>query len=510
MKNSVEKNLDEFTYNQPNESSEEEFRSENVNDNEVTVFHKLSKADFLKLTTVVLKGARLSSLPDIPFINVVKFDLSDNLLSSIPSSFSLLEKLQTLNLSRNQFDRVPDCLARGFFALKHLFLSENLIVNLRSMDCLSSLQLLDIHKNQIDSFPDSLISTSCVRLVELDISHNFCFKKEKSIDELLGLLCRPRRATISQSLKNITLSNCQLVEKCSETNFLELLPNLRELNLTNDGSLEHKKLFSNEHNFLPKIPLSSMMNMKHLCVLKLSNVSLRDLTDKISEFRNLEILELKNNYLNWLPDGFCDLKNLELCDLSNNELYLLPDKIGNLSKLSVLLLPFNPLSDLPESLGQLENLKFLDLYFNQISKIPEVFLNLNLEGIDVENNHFDSSSLPKSMNYSMLLNELRSKYQLTRILGYRPEVEISVSSDSDSSQLEASSYSEKSGKDVPTCHSISSVELWDTEEDEDDLFNPNDFRPPCVRELNPSSRRKTSYFRVSPPVEGQFDDAESE
>ena len=95
------------------------------------------------------------------------------------------------------------------------------------------------------------------------------------------------------------------------------------------------------------------------------------LPDTIGKLSSLEEIEAYDSGLKRLPESFGNLISLKKCDLHNNKLERLPESIGNLSNLEELNLRSNNLKTIPSSIGNLKNLKKLVLAKNDINMIPE-------------------------------------------------------------------------------------------------------------------------------------------
>lgn len=114
-----------------------------------------------------------------------------------------------------------------------------------------------------------------------------------------------------------------------------------------------------DNNLIPEIP-GEIRLLDNLEVLKLNQVSLEFLSDRIGELSNLRELHLCNNLLESIPPSIGKLKNLEVLDLSFNKLKSLPPEIGHCKNLRVLNIGSNDLKTLPPEIGKLHNLRELD------------------------------------------------------------------------------------------------------------------------------------------------------
>lgn len=146
------------------------------------------------------------------------------------------------------------------------------------------------------------------------------------------------------------------------------LEHLKELDLSADTyvnkntvtlSEEYWWEVSFDNNFIPEVP-GEIRLLDNLEVLKLNQVSLEFLSDRIGELSNLRELHLCNNLLESIPPSIGKLKNLEVLDLSFNKLKSLPPEIGHCKNLHILNIGSNDLKTLPPEIGKLQNLRELD------------------------------------------------------------------------------------------------------------------------------------------------------
>lgn len=100
---------------------------------------------------------------------------------------------------------------------------------------------------------------------------------------------------------------------------------------------------------------------------------------KIAKLRNLVI---SNNNLNSFP-SIVNLKNLELLDLSNNNIEKIPTEIITLTKLQFLYLDNNNIANIPDELYQLPNLKKVYIQGNPLTEKDIATLKDKLKNIEI-------------------------------------------------------------------------------------------------------------------------------
>lgn len=183
------------------------------------------------------------------------------------------------------------------------------------------------------------------------------------------------------------------------------------------------------------------------CVFKMKNLTelgirrggfLKEVSNKISNLKNLKTLSLSNNALDCIPNAITNLTNLKKLILKNNQIESINGNINNLSNLEILILDYNGLRWIPENLRfVLPNLRYLsmrkcnlcrpsdfifyiklssrplhfslfsdhtdeyllkleklDLSYNSIKKFPkEILMMKNLKKLILENNEIQLSSI---------------------------------------------------------------------------------------------------------------------
>ncbi|RZF47849.1 hypothetical protein LSTR_LSTR010639 [Laodelphax striatellus] len=427
-----------------------------------------------RLNTKALACLNVSNLPDLPFLNIETLDLSNQGFSYLPKNFKLLQNLKFLNLSGNEFQRLPSCFSQGFESLEHLDLSKNLLkeFSICKKSSFPSLQHLDLRSNRLNCIPEWLLSWNCSPLRVLDLSNNPCLKNiiGTCFYEKFHLVSLMKRS-VSKTVRKLSLANCDVTT--SKSLVLIAFESVEELDLSNDCSSAE-----NLYNFLPNLPCASMERMRSLTVLNVANVRLSNLNDTISKFTNLRVLDASSNDLTWIPESFCGLTSLEVCDLSNNRILELPRNIAKMQRLRVLNIAVNRLNYFPEGLYELENLEDLDLFMNELFEPPTGLAGSNWAGLDFECNFFNTRSMEME-NYTELRNAYREKYNLIREKGKR-HIENRYSYPQSSSGSPPSSISSSYGleSDVNNVQlniaNYQSLENWEDESSscEDDDFDP--------------------------------------
>ncbi len=232
-----------------------------------------------KLTTLLPQIAWLVKLNDVKIRN--------HALTDLPEEFELLQGISTLDLGKNSFETVPDCLAK-LPRLREVCFSTN---QLREFpDALLNMQKLNslnLHSNRITSLPQTIDKLKTLRVLYLD---------KNPIEEL------PETFFNLTDLRELSLFKTNLTEV--PENF-SVFQQLKMLDL---GGLA-----------LRTVP-EGVLALKNLEKLYLEHCGLKRLPADIDELTNLEQLHLENNNLEDLPKSIMMMEKLERIDLKNNKI----------------------------------------------------------------------------------------------------------------------------------------------------------------------------------------------
>ncbi|KAM6592148.1 hypothetical protein CsatA_014753 [Cannabis sativa] len=367
------------------------------------------------LTYLDLYGNQFNStFPD--FItkcrNLTFLDLSENSWTgSIPQSvFSNLVKLQSFNLTDNNFVGHLSSNISKLSKLKHLHLQFNFLKGSipSGIGLLHNLEVLELYRNFFSgSIPSSIGKTkNLLQLKMLDLSYN----------NLTG--------PIPTSMWNLK----SLMFFYVNTNQLSgALP----FNISKLSNLEELFIFKN--NFTGSIP------------------------SEIGNMRKLKRLDFSENHLTGpIPTSLWNLKNLNSVQLFNNNLVgTIPPVIGNLNLLSTFDVSINQLSgDLPVNISRLSSLEVFSVLSNNFTgTIPRDFgknspnlsfvllannnffgqlpqglcSRFNLKYLSVNNNYF-TGPLPKCLRNCTKLKRLRLDWNrftcnITNAFGVHPHLD---------------------------------------------------------------------------------------
>jgi len=228
-------------------------------------------------------------------------------------------------------------------------------------------------------------------LIVLNLSNNLLTTLPKSISELKQLY--------SLDLSNNNFSVCPELGSLPLLSYLNISENkLTEIDLGIERSATDTSFTLKAHsNIIYQFP-NSLLNIKSLIDLDLSDNSIKIIPPEIGELatlsylnlsdnkissislknlKSLQILKLNGNKLNFLPNDLCDLRNLRELEVSNNSLTSFPNNIGySLKYMERIIASNNKLSKLAASLSSqsMPLLQVLDLQYNQLESLPIQFL----------------------------------------------------------------------------------------------------------------------------------------
>ena len=234
----------------------------------------------LKIFTNYLSGPLPDSVSNLTSLEWLFLSCSTSKqgdgISSLPSNFHRLSRLEILNLCGNQLTAFPTCICD-----------------------LSNLKKLYLNGCRLSYVPSAISSLQC--LEELDLSSNL-------------LISLPAEFFSLPKLQELYLNNCGLKELPPEIGNLKKLSGLRVSN-----------------NLLKEFP-EQFYELECLAKLKANHNFIKELSQKIELFKSLEILCLMDNNLTELPKEIGHLRNLRYLDVSENNLTSIPEEITELSR----------------------------------------------------------------------------------------------------------------------------------------------------------------------------------
>lgn len=254
-----------------------------------------------------------------PAYSLTSLNLSHGKLSSLAeSALSELVNLVDLNLSFNQFTRLP-----------------------QTLDRLTSLEVLSCTDNMLETFPAGCFG-NMQRLRICNIHNN-------NLKEL------PEDIWVCSSIESINLSSNLLESWPSPQKWYEQVAQDPQRKMSTVSALS-----SRSKNIVP--PAGESLTHLFLCDNRLRD----DIFDQIALFGNLKVLNVSFNQIFEVPSyTLSHCERLEALYLSGNKLTSLPaEDLERLTHLKVLHLNGNKLQTLPSELGSIKHLEHLDVGSN--------------------------------------------------------------------------------------------------------------------------------------------------
>lgn len=250
------------------------------------------------------------------FRGLETLDLHGNRLSTLAAGLQRLERLATLNLSKNRLTNGSLDVLGNINSLRELRLSENLLEG----DCLGSL-------------------TNLKYLEVLDLRDNLISSLSANVTDLIGLRVLVLAGNKLKSIPFEFLQSLPLIEVDISRNRLDgflisyqvdKLPVLKSMDVSN--------------NLLTSVLEDEATVLPLLQVLNVTENRLCGLPD-VSSWTELVTLSAAGNRITDLPKGLTSLEKLRNLDFTHNNLKALDNDIGLMENLSNLCIANNPLRE---------------------------------------------------------------------------------------------------------------------------------------------------------------------
>uniref|UniRef100_A0A6N2M2T2 Leucine-rich repeat-containing N-terminal plant-type domain-containing protein n=1 Tax=Salix viminalis TaxID=40686 RepID=A0A6N2M2T2_SALVM len=403
----------------------------NFNNSILSSLKGLSSLKHLFLDSNQLNGSidtkDFDSLSKLEELDLSGNEIQNFVTSTAGSERSMgLNKLEILGLSFNKFNDSSLSFLEGLSSLKQLNIDNNQLkgpMAMKGLCELKQLQELDISHNDLNGLPSCLANLTNLQV--LDISSN----------EFTGNISLSPIGSLT-SIRDLNLSDNRFRIPISLGPFFNL-SNLKNLNGDNNEIYESTEL---EHNLIPRFQLQRLslacngfggtfprflyyqQDLLHV------DLSYNKMTGEFPSWllqnnTKLEELYLVNNSLSGsfqLPNR--SHVNLSRLDISRNEIdNQIPTEIGScFPRLVFLNLSRNHFGgSIPSSISNMSALDIIDLSNNRLSgNIPEQLVegSLSLRVLVLSNNHLKGQLLWRSFNLAYLTDLILSGNQLTGIL----------------------------------------------------------------------------------------------
>ncbi|KAI5303197.1 hypothetical protein KEM56_007802, partial [Ascosphaera pollenicola] len=248
------------------------------------------------------------------FLGLEHLDLHNNLLTRLPLGLKRLERLRTLNVSKNKLPMDIFDLIVQIPNLTELRIANNGLSGMLSPSVgdLRQLETLDIKGNNLTMLCDEI--TSLTSLHVLDVSDNSLTSFPAAI-----------------------FTNVPLLELNAKNN--KLHGDLISAPITNVSRLQTLNVTGNALTRLSPLDDLSLPSIKQLLI---GGNRITDLPD-MSTWTHLMNIVADDNKLTKLPDGFTELSSLRIADFTGNDIKILPVQIGLMDNLSTFTVANNPL-----------------------------------------------------------------------------------------------------------------------------------------------------------------------
>ncbi|KAJ6958350.1 receptor-like protein 15 [Populus alba x Populus x berolinensis] len=361
------------------------------NNSILSSFKGLSSLKHLYLQYNRLQGSidmkEFDSLSNLEVLSLAGNWIQDCVTLTGSEEPSRLNKLESLNLSSNNFNNSILSSLKGLSSLKYLYLYSNHFqgsINMKEIDSLSELEVLSLSGNNIHNFSKSRENTGFSNLSVLYLDYS---KASVFILQSLSAFPNLKALSLRDNLNPYGFGQGEL----PNLKFLERL-DLTESSLVN-------------YNFLQTV--GKFTSLKSL-VLPYSGLSGPIFAPQgLCELKHLQELDISyNNLTGSLPSCFSNLTNLQALDISFNHFTgnTSLSSIGSLTSIRDLKLSDNHFQ-IPISLGpffNLSKLKHLNGDHNEIYKSTELVHNLiprfQLQSLSLECNGF-GRTFPKYLYY---------------------------------------------------------------------------------------------------------------
>lgn len=369
----------------------------------------LGKACNTGLETLDLSHNHIQKVPDnglSALISLTTLLLQDNQLTAVVDhAFSGLKSLSVLNMSSNRLIALPPELFQSSRALTQLYLHNNTLSVLAPglLEGLESLEILDISQNRLGStWINRNTFNGLLRLTVLNLGHNDLVKIDQNVfhglrnlqilnleHNAIEIIANGAFADL-KSLHALTLSNNRL--KSIDAFHLSELYVLNQLFL--------------EGNLITNIDTRAFENLTNLNDLSLNDNLLTHIPASVKKLRFLKSLDFGKNRIESIADnsfdGLDQLLGLRLVD--NMIVNITRDTFSALSSVHVINLASNHIKHIDQSAFNANpTLRAIRLDNNQLEDISGVFTSIpNLAVLNVSDNQlrwFDYSHLPPTLEW---------------------------------------------------------------------------------------------------------------
>jgi Leucine-rich repeat (LRR) protein len=322
-------------------SSESNIQSETVDLENFSKFITATYPDDNKLVLKVIAFG-LKFIPDtwilgVPFSEVQSMNLSDNIFDMQHQNdsifFDSMLALKSLDLSGNRINHIPAVFS-VLSKLNFLNMAKNYITEMsKTLLALNGLESLSMDDNIISVIPDGITSLTRLRFLSL---------KGNPFTDLPPLMCQ-----LGEVLETLLVDD-RLNFPAKEIVWEGTRAIISELTKVHHNMMSTSQmLFKQGYYRVPQM---------------------------LAEYTRVTQLDLSKNSIQSVPEFFCRLVHLETLDFSKNRLVHIGKWVVSTSVLHHLDVSYNNLGVLSASLGVSKSLKYINASFNKITKISRSIL----------------------------------------------------------------------------------------------------------------------------------------
>lgn len=359
----------------------------NLDDMQSKTFEELG----MNMITLHLKHNNISVLYEDVFYGchkVSEFSIADNVMLEVPGHIlRLMPKINHLDLSRNQIQRIRQDDLKGLPSVGLLLIANNQLTHIEKHSFPSTLKHLHLAMNNLTSLNDSL--NNLKNLQWLWLNNNKLVTLENQL----------------RTLHHLILLECSQNHLESLPSDISVLHNLNSLFAINNSisdlngvlkGLSKLRIVSLPSNRIKMIRTDEFAGLKHLADLILQNNSISSINSSLVDLLDLEFLDLSYNLLKHLDIyEIRGLKKLRVVDLSYNRISKLIGKqeTKNLVEVETIVhelrLQHNEIENLDGALIEISGLLRLNLSHNKLKSIsPDDFIKLDeLKMLDISYNY---------------------------------------------------------------------------------------------------------------------------
>ncbi|KAI0136736.1 protein phosphatase 2C [Xylariales sp. AK1849] len=317
-----------------------------------------------------------------PQLRDIKF--ANNEARKLPISIGRANRLTYLDVSNNRLEELEHAELGGLTGLLKFNLANNRLNSLpQCFGGFKVLRTLNLSSNFLEKFPPFLCELE--GLVDIDVSFN-------------SIAALPEEIGRMRCLEKFVMTNNRLTGSLPST--FSNLSNLREVDIKFNtltaidvvSELPRLEILSADHNKISQF----VGSFERVRSLKL-NANPITKFEILGPVPTLKMLNLSNAQLASIDGSFNNMLSLERLVLDQNYFVSLPNQIGNLRKLDHFSIANNSVGEIPPEIGCLTELRVLDVRGNNIRKLPmELWWANKLETLNASSNVLEVFPKPAS------------------------------------------------------------------------------------------------------------------